>query len=69
MCYDDDFLRPIYNFIAKPNNNNFKDIVEDCFHSLVKTVEYEIELNSTMDSFEEHCAANDYEFDERGNRI
>lgn len=69
MCYDDDFLRPIYNFLRSPNNNNFEDVIYDCFHSLVKTVEYGIELNSTMDSFEEHCAANDYEFDERGNRI
>lgn len=69
MCYDDDFLKPIYDFIAKPNNNNFKDIIEDCFYELNKTVEREIEYLSTEDAFEEHCEANDYEFDERGNLI
>lgn len=69
MCYDDDFLRPIYDFLAKPNNLNFKDIIEDCFQSLKKCIEKEIEWLQTDEGFSDICDENDYEFDEKGNRI
>jgi len=68
VCYDDDFLRPIYEFLKSPDNRNFRDIIEQCFKSLEKAINNEIEGNSTIESFSEHCDANDYQFLENGKR-
>jgi len=70
MCYDDDFLKPIYDFLEKPTERiDFKSLIEDCFDSLKHAVESEIEYYLSMDYFKEYCVENNLEFDEKGNRI
>ena len=67
VCYDDDFLEPIYTFIKNPKDNkNFEDIICDCFYCLKKSIENEIEANQTIESFAELCEMNDYYFTEQG---
>jgi len=71
MCYDDDMLQPIYDFLEKRNFSNctitFYHLINDCFDELRKTVENEIDYRNTDDAIIEEIKANDYEFTENGN--
>lgn len=67
VCYDDDFLKPIYDFLQKPTKNKtFKDIISDCFYCLKKSIENQIEYMRSIEYFEELCELNDYYFTEQG---
>ena len=67
VCYDDDFLKPIYDFLQKPTKNKtFEDIISDCFYCLKNSIESEIEAKQTIESFAELCDMNNYYFTEDG---
>lgn len=67
VCYDDVFLKPIYDFLQKPTKNkNFEDIISDCFYCLKKSIENEIEYMQSMEYFAELCEMNNYYFTEQG---
>lgn len=66
MCYDDDFLSPIYDFIKKPTNKNFEDLIKDCFNSLEETINNEIEWRESKEYILEEIANCDYTFNELG---
>lgn len=71
MCYDDNMLKPIYDFIAYKDPKKMKhvdidDLISDCFHAIKKTVESEIEYYDTEEAKIEHAEANDYKFLESG---
>lgn len=66
-CYDNDLLDPIYKFIQNPKDNkNFEDIICECFYSLKKSIENEIEAKQTIEYFAELCEMNNYYFTEQG---
>lgn len=68
VCYDDDLLYPILQFMEKPNNKtDFKDLLEDCFLSLNKSVNGEVEARMEDDAVAETIEANEYEFTKDGN--
>lgn len=73
MCYDDDMLQPIYDFLEKRNFSNctitFYHLINDCFDELRKTVENEIDYRNTDDAIIEEIKANEYEFTIDGNRF
>jgi hypothetical protein len=63
VCYDDDMLKPIYEFIEFKDAKNMahvtiEDLFNDCFYSLKRTIEKECEcLNSDeykIEQFEEN---------------
>lgn len=61
-CYDQDILQPMYDFMRKPDNRNFKDILEDCFYSLSDSVRDEIRGASKPAFVAETILTNEYEF-------
>lgn len=69
-CYmDNEFLDPIYKFIAAPDKfTNFDDIIKDCFSSLEKAINNEIEAMQEDEYIKEEIQANGYEFTEDGKR-
>lgn len=67
-CVDDDILKPVLDFLKKPTEQNFKEVVEDCFHSWVKHCTDDMEYSSSMETFLEDAEANQYEFTEDGKR-
>jgi hypothetical protein len=69
VCYDDDILQPIYDFIEKPNETTFEDLLNECIESLRISIENEIEYLQSDESVDETIEINGYEFDEEGNRI
>ena len=69
VCYDENILDPIYNFIDnyKENANNYQytniiDLLDNCFESLKKAIENEIEYLQSEEAYSEHCEANEYKF-------
>lgn len=68
MCYDDDALKPMYDFIEKPNDKTLEDLIGDCFHALKKTIEDEIEYRQTDEAIAEDLQEGDEEFTEDGKR-
>lgn len=65
--YDYQILQPLIDFCNKPNDNEtLETLLDDCINNLCKTVQSEIEYTLKDDAIQEHCEANNYEFDENG---
>lgn len=69
MCYDDDMLKPIYDFLELRNfdTTNFEDLLNSCFDAMRKTLKDEEEYMYTDEYISEEIISNDYEFTENGN--
>ena len=68
VCYDDDILQPIYNFIDKPDTSNLTDLINDCFYSLKNSLEREEDCRNTDDYISEEIEANEMQFTEDGKK-
>lgn len=67
VYFDDDILQPIFEFMDKPDNRTFEELINDCMDSFIESCIADIEYNDSMECFAESCKANNYEFDEYGN--
>lgn len=63
---DEDILDPIYDFMKKPDDRNFRDLMRDCFDSWVKACSRNMEDYYSMESFIETSKANEWEYLESG---
>ena len=62
-CADEDILRPIYDFLKAPDTRTtLYDLMDKCLDSFFKSCRDDMEFQCSEESFEESCAANDYEF-------
>ena len=67
VCYDDDLLQPIYDFLKKPKDNvDLETLLNDCINSLCHSVSSEIEWRQEDEQIIEEIEANEYEFNEDG---
>ena len=66
VCYDDDILQPIYDFLDKPKDIDFETLLNDCINSLCHSVSDEIDYQNTDEAITETIEANQYEFTENG---
>jgi len=70
MCYDEDILKPIYNFLEdrnpEANGTDFESLIKDCFDSLKKSIDNEIEYRESDEAIIEDLNDNDYDFTENG---
>jgi len=66
MCYDEDILEPIYDFLEKRDFSNctidFESLINDCFDELRKTVENEIEYRNSDEAICEDLSDNDQDY-------
>lgn len=69
VCYDDDILKPIYEFLKSPYNINFDELISDCLDSLEKSIQNEIDYNYTDEAKAEYLNENDYYFTVDGKMI
>lgn len=72
VCYDDDLLQPIYDFLKTPQKDNFvsfEDLINDCSESLRVALKMEEEAMQTDDYIIDEIDANEYEFTEDGKLI
>lgn len=68
VCYDNDVLKPIYEFLDKPSNIDFETLLNDCIYSLCHSVSSEIEWRNEDEQIIDEILANQYEFNEDGTR-
>lgn len=69
VCYDDSLLDPIYKFLDSPQENiNLRDLLDECFHSLLEDVGSELEDLRSDEAIIEAIEANEYEFTEDGGK-
>lgn len=70
MCYDDDMLQPIYDFLEKRDFSNcsinFEDLLKNCFDEMKKTIENEIEYRNSDESIIEELQDSDNDYTENG---
>lgn len=69
VCYDDDILKPIYEFLKSPYNINFNKLISYCIDNLEKSIQNEIDYNYTDESKAEYLNENDYYFTVDGKMI
>ena len=66
MCYDDDLLTPIYEFLNNPKDIDFETLLDDCVYSLCHSVQSELEYRRSDGALSEHIEINEYEFTANG---
>jgi hypothetical protein len=67
ICYDDDLLKPIYDFLDKPNDRiDFETLLNDCVYSLCHSVSMEIDYQFSDKAITETIRINEYQFTEDG---
>ena len=66
VCYDEDILHPIREFIKKPDSRTLPDLLEEGFETLRKSVEKEVDYRHSDKGKEDEIEQNDYDFTEDG---
>lgn len=69
VCYDDDLLTPIYEFLDNPKDMNIEELLNDCIYALCHSVSSEIQANLEDDAIIDTIEANDYLYDDEGNML
>jgi hypothetical protein len=69
VCFDEDFLDNIREFLKKPNSQNFEDLITDSVYNTINSGCKDFESQQTEEYFADHAHANNYEFIENGERI
>ena len=63
---DNAILGPVYDFLKKPTNLNFKDLMEECLESWVSACSKHYEAYMSEENFSELFEINNWEFTESG---
>jgi hypothetical protein len=67
VCYDDSLLKPIYDYLEKPNTRiDFETLLHDCINSFCHDIASEIEYQNSEEAIAETIEANEYAFTEDG---
>ena len=65
-CIDEDILEPVYDFLKRPDNTTFEDLMQRCCEAWAKACSNSMEADTTMEAFAEFCEANDMMFTVNG---
>lgn len=68
MCYDDDMMQPIYDFLELRtfDETNLQDLFNECFDAIRTTLQEEESYMYTDEYISEEIEANGYEFTKEG---
>ncbi len=67
VCFDNDILEPIVNFMVKPDNHTiFEELIDTCLDNIMKAVQNEVSYWNSKECILEEIKANEYEFLENG---
>ena len=70
VCWDYDLLQPIYDFLTKIYDCiTYKDLLENCFISLKKSLEYQSEFYDTDEYITEQLESDDIDYLESGKQF
>jgi hypothetical protein len=67
VCYDDDILKPVYEFLTRPDKNTtFEDLLSDIEHAIQKTFDRTEEWLNSDEFINEELENRDFDFLEDG---
>ena len=66
VCYDENLLDEMRNFMKKPDERTFQDLINDCTDSFMTDIHKEGEYLSSDEALIENIEANEVEFYESG---
>lgn len=66
ICYDYDFLQPIYDFLGCPKNITLEELIQDCADNLIKAMHRQAEYLYSDKGKEEDIDSQGLEFHEDG---
>lgn len=67
ICYDNDILQPVYDFLKKPESNTtFEDLMKDIENAITKCYRTTEEWINSDEYITETIEANEYEFTQDG---
>jgi len=67
VCWDDDLLQPIYEFLKKPcKYTNLNDLIKECFESLRISLEKSDDYYTSDEFISETLQINNYQFTKDG---
>jgi hypothetical protein len=71
MCYDDDIMGPIYDFLELRTfgSTNFEDLLNECFDAMRSTLQKEEDYMYSDEYISDEIESNEYEFTEEGNKF
>ena len=68
VCYDEDLLQPLKEFIKQPDGRTFEDLMNEAGESLRISLENEDEYRNSDEAIREDIEANEIEFTADGER-
>jgi hypothetical protein len=67
VCYDDDILKPVYDFLSKPDKNTtFEDLISEIESAIKKTFDNTEQWLNSDEFITEEIENNGYDFTENG---
>jgi hypothetical protein len=69
VCYDMDLMQPIYDFLKKPSEITFDDLMSECFDSLKKSIDSEIDSVQSYDYIFNELVEQDLDYTLTGTEI
>lgn len=67
VCYDNDVLRPVYDFLKRPTKSTFEELIREIESAITKCYDDSDEWLNSDEFIKDEIEANEYEFDEDGN--
>jgi|SRR5580692_696744 hypothetical protein len=67
-CMDEDILRPIYDYLKKPTDQDFEELLHACYHAWERAVEADHEYQDSDECISEELANMEDEFTRDGKR-
>jgi len=62
VCFDEGILKPIIDFMNKPNDTTYLDLLTECIDAWTKEVVSDMEYQQSEEFFQEECEANERTF-------
>jgi len=66
VCFDESFLDAVRNFIARPSDISFTELMEDCVYNTIKAGCNDCEYQQSEEAIIETIEANEYDFKDDG---
>jgi len=66
VCFDESFLDAVRNFIARPSDISFTELMEDCVYNTIKAGCNDYEYQQSEEAIIETIEANEYDFKDDG---
>jgi hypothetical protein len=69
FCFDENLLDKVRDFMKRPWDTDYRELMQDCIDEFCKAYADDVDYQYSDEAVDESMEANEYEFDEDGNRF